>query len=214
MTETSPVGTVNFTKRELQAIESDAQYALRAKQGVPLPFFEVRAVGESGIVPWDGRTLGELQVRGPWVAAAYYAPDGDAPQWTADGWFRTGDIVAIDADGYVRIADRSKDLVKSGGEWVSSLDLESALMAHPDVQEAAVIGVAHEKWGERPLAVVVAKPGKDLSADALRAHLAPRVAAYCLPDAYLFVSEIPRSATGKMLKAKLREQYRDYYLQR
>jgi fatty-acyl-CoA synthase len=210
MTETSPVGTVNYTKRELAGLDRDASFALRAKQGLPLPFFEIRAVNESGAVPWDGATLGELQVRGPWVASAYCG--GEAPEkWTADGWFCTGDIVAIDEAGYVRIADRSKDLIKSGGEWVSSLDLENALMSHPAVQEAAVVGVPHAKWGERPLAVIVRRPGQAVTPAALHEHLAPRFASYCLPDAYLFVDAIPRSSTGKMLKSALRERYAGYY---
>jgi fatty-acyl-CoA synthase len=210
MTETSPVGTVNYAKREIAGLDRDASFALRAKQGLPLPFFETRAVNEKGIVPWDGATLGELQVRGPWVAAAYCG--GEAPEkWTSDGWFCTGDIVAIDEAGYVRIADRSKDLIKSGGEWVSSLDLESALMSHPSVQEAAVVGVPHARWGERPLAVIVRRPGRFATPEALREHLALRFASYCLPDAYLFVEAIPRSSTGKMLKAALRERYAGYY---
>ena len=211
MTETSPVGTVNYVKSDMADLDDEALYVHRAKQGLPLPFFEIRAVAGDAVVPWDGRTLGELQVRGPWVASAYYRPEDDDRKWTDDGWFRTGDIVAIDARGYVRIADRSKDLVKSGGEWISSLDLENALMAHPAVQEAAVIAVPHERWGERPLAVVVMKPGGDAGSEALAAHLAPRFARYWLPDAYVFVDEIPRTATGKMLKSRLREQYADHY---
>jgi len=211
MTETSPVGTVNYVKSDMADMDGEALYAYRAKQGLPLPFFEIRAVADDGIVPWDGQTLGELQVRGPWVASSYYRPEDDAGKWTDDGWLRTGDIVAIDARGYVRIADRSKDLVKSGGEWISSLDLENALMAHPAVQEAAVIAVPHERWGERPLAVVVARTGHDIEPEALDAHLAPRFARYWLPDAYVLVAEIPRTATGKMLKSRLREQYAGYY---
>jgi fatty-acyl-CoA synthase len=207
MTETSPVGVVNYVKRELAQLPPEAQYAVRAKQGVPLPFFEVRAMTDDGEAPWDGTTMGELQVRGPWVAAAYHAPVADSGQWTADGWFRTGDIVTLDAHGYVKITDRIKDLIKSGGEWISSLDLENALAAHPAVAEAAVIGVAHAKWDERPLAVVVLKPGVTASAAELRAHLAPLVAKFWLPDAFEFVTEMPRTATGKILKAKLREQF-------
>lgn len=153
MTETSPVGTVNYVKRELAALPADEQYAVRAKQGVPLPFFEARVMTDDGEAPWDGNTMGELQVRGPWVAAAYHAPASESDKWTADGWFRTGDIAILDAAGYVRISDRIKDVIKSGGEWISSVDLENALAGHPKVAEAAVIGVAHPRWGERPLAV-------------------------------------------------------------
>ena len=211
MTETSPVGTVNYTKRELRNEDDAAKYARASKQGLPLPFFETRAVGASGVVPWDGAAIGELQVRGPWVASCYYRPDQPTSPWTDDGWFRTGDIVNIDAHGYVRIVDRAKDLVKSGGEWISSLELENALMAHGAVQEAAVVGVAHPRWGERPLAVIVLKTGAGADPEELRAHLAPRVARHCIPDAFVFVPEIPRSATGKMLKSALRERYGDFY---
>jgi fatty-acyl-CoA synthase len=211
MTETSPVGTVNYMKRELYDLDSDARYALQTKQGVPLPFFEIRAVGASGVAPWDGATIGELQVRGPWVASGYYRPEEPTPQWTDDGWFRTGDIVNIDAHGYMRIVDRSKDLVKSGGEWISSLELENALMGHAAVQEAAVIGVPHARWGERPLAVVVLKPDETVTAETLQAHLAPRVARHCVPDAFVFVAEIPRTATGKTLKTALRDRYANFY---
>ncbi len=211
MTETSPVGTVNYTKRELQGLDREARCSLQTRQGVPLPFFEIRAVGAEGIVPWDGAAVGELEVRGPWVAAEYYNAEDAMQQWTADGWFRTGDVVTIDPSGYVRIVDRLKDLVKSGGEWVSTLELENALMAHPAVQEAAVIGVPHAKWGERPLAVVVMKQGADVSPDALRSHLAPRVARHCVPDAVVFLPEMPRTGTGKVLKSALRERFQQHY---
>ena len=208
MTETSPVGTVNCLKRELAALSADEQYALRAKQGLPLPFFEVRAMGADGEAPWDGVSMGELQVRGPWVAARYHDSGSASGQWTADGWFRTGDIATIDAAGYVKITDRLKDLIKSGGEWISSLDLENALASHPKVAEAAVIAVPHAKWGERPLAVVVTKAGINLTEQELRDHLAPRVARYWVPDGFIFVDEMPRTSTGKILKAALRERYR------
>jgi fatty-acyl-CoA synthase len=210
MTETSPVGLICCTKREMAGLDEDASYGLRAKQGVPLPYFEVRAMAEKREVPWDGETMGELEVRGPWVAAHYHDLPDTAQQWTADGWFRTGDIVTIDPAGYVKITDRIKDLVKSGGEWISSVALENALISHPAVQEAAVIAVAHPKWGERPLAVVVLKPGETISKEALTAHLAPRTAAFARPDDYVFVPEIPRTSTGKMMKAKLRETYKDW----
>jgi fatty-acyl-CoA synthase len=154
--------------------------------------------------------MGELEVRGPWVAAGYHDLPEASQQWSADGWFRTGDIVTIDAAGYVKITDRIKDLVKSGGEWISSIDLENALVSHPAVQEAAVIGVAHPKWGERPLAVVVVKPGGSVTKEALRAHLTGCVSKLACPDDYVFVTELPRTSTGKLLKAKLRETYKDW----
>ncbi|MBI4206184.1 MAG: long-chain fatty acid--CoA ligase [Betaproteobacteria bacterium] len=210
MTETSPVGTVNYLKRELGGRSAEEQYVTRAKQGMPLPFFEVRAMGGEAEVPWDGMTMGELQVRGPWVAAGYHDLDQEADKWTADGWFRTGDIVTIDAAGYVKITDRIKDLVKSGGEWISSIDLENALASHPRVAEAAVIAVPHPKWGERPLAVVVLKAGDAATEEELRDHLATKFAKFWLPDGIVFVNEIPRTSTGKMMKAVLRERYRDW----
>ncbi|UCF74773.1 MAG: long-chain fatty acid--CoA ligase, partial [Betaproteobacteria bacterium] len=210
MTETTPVGTVNYLKRDVTTAGEDERYALRAKQGVPLPFFEVRAMTERGPAPWDGNSMGELQVRGPWVAAAYHGLDAEQDKWTEDGWFRTGDVVTIDARGYVKITDRIKDLVKSGGEWISSVDLENALVGHPKVSEAAVIAVPHAKWGERPLAIVVLKAGNAATADELREYLAPRFPNFWLPDDVAFVSEIPRSSTGKMMKAVLREQFKDY----
>ena len=210
MTETSPVGVINCIKPEMDALDEDAFFALRAMQGLPLPFFEVRAIAGEREAPWDGETMGELEVRGPWVAARYHDMPEAAGQWSRDGWFRTGDIVTIDPAGYVKITDRIKDLVKSGGEWISSIDLENALVAHPAVQEAAVIAVAHPKWGERPLAVVVLKPGQTTTKEALTAHLAPHTASLARPDDYVFVSDLPRTSTGKMLKAKLRETYRDW----
>ncbi len=205
MTETSPVGTVNYRKREIAKGDD-----MRAKQGVPLPFFEVRAMGDEGEAPWDGVTMGELQVRGPWVAARYHDLEAEADKWTADGWFRTGDIATIDAHGYVKITDRIKDLVKSGGEWISSVDLENALAGHPKVAEAAVIAVPHAKWGERPLAVVVLKAGESATPDELRDYLAPKFAKFWLPDGFEFVDAIPRTSTGKMMKATLREQFKDW----
>lgn len=207
MTETTPAAAVNYQKREVSGAGPDEQYALRAKQGVPLPFVEVRAMAGQNEVPWNGQAMGELEVRGPWVAAGYHDLESEADKWSEDGWFRTGDVVTIDPHGYIKITDRIKDLVKSGGEWISSLDLENALVGHPKVAEAAVIAVPDAKWGERPLAVVVLKSGESATADELRAYLAPKFAKFWLPDAFEFVPEIPRTSTGKMLKAKLREQF-------
>jgi acyl-CoA synthetase (AMP-forming)/AMP-acid ligase II len=210
MTETTPVGIVNYVKREVKTAGEDERYALRAKQGVPLPFFEVRAMTEHGPAPWDGQTMGELEVRGPWVAAAYHGLNDEGDKWTEDGWFCTGDVVTIDACGYVKITDRIKDLIRSGGEWISSLDLENALIGHPKVSEAAVIAVPHAKWGERPLAIVVLRAGQTATANELRDYLAPRFASYWLPDDVAFVTEIPRTSTGKMMKAALRERFKDW----
>jgi fatty-acyl-CoA synthase len=208
MTETSPVGVFNYTKREVAVSDEAALTALRAKQGVALPYFEIRAVADGHEVPWDGATMGELEVRGPWVAAGYHELPDTAQQWSADGWFRTGDIVTIDAAGYMKITDRIKDLVKSGGEWISSIDLENALVSHPAVQEAAVIAVPHPKWGERPLAIVVPGAGLAVSEEALNAHLTTCVAGFARPEGYVFVQELPRTSTGKVMKAVLRETYK------
>jgi fatty-acyl-CoA synthase len=150
--------------------------------------------------------MGELQVRGPWVAASYFDAPEAAGCWTEDGWFRTGDVVTIDAEGYVNIADRTKDLIKSGGEWISSVALENALMGHPSVREAAVIAIPDEKWGERPLAVIVFKEGKTVEDAALREHLSATFPKWALPDRFVARAEIPRTSTGKFLKSKLREE--------
>jgi fatty-acyl-CoA synthase len=212
MTEMSPIGTVCRLAPRLQALPEAEQFKLRATQGQPVPLVEVRAIGEEGEAPWDGKSMGELHVRGPCVARSYFKNEGEADKFTNDGWFRTGDVVTIDENGYVRITDRSKDLIKSGGEWISSVDLENTLMAHPAVKEAAVVAVAHEKWAERPVACVVLKEGAKASDQDLRAFLEPRVAKFWLPDAYVFMGQLPRTATGKFLKSALREQLKDLKL--
>ena len=210
MTETTPVGTVSHVPVELADASDDVTFEVRAKQGRPSPFVEIRARGEDGLVPWDGQTMGELEVRGPWVARAYYNRDDVGDRFTDDGWFRTGDIVTIDARATVSIQDRAKDLIKSGGEWISSVALESALMGHPAVAEAAVIPVASAKWSERPLAAVVLKPGASASPDELRAFLAPRFPKFWLPDAFEFIEAIPRTSAGKFHKSELRARFKDY----
>jgi acyl-CoA synthetase (AMP-forming)/AMP-acid ligase II len=207
MTETSPLGSVSRLPRELDDAGDDQRYAYRGRQGTALPFLEIRARGEDGeLVAWDDQSMGELEVRGPWVARAYHRGRG-AEKFTGDGWFATGDVVTIDAGGNLRICDRSKDLVKSGGEWISSVDLENLLMAHEAVAEAAVIAIADERWGERPLAVVVLRDGHEATADDLRNHLAQQYAKWQLPDRFEFVDEIPRTATGKFKKTALRERF-------
>jgi len=208
MTETAPLGTIASPTSEITALPIEEQYAFRAKQGLAVPLVEIRALGEDGdVVPWDGATLGELAVRGPWISSAYFgAAEESAGRWT-DGWFRTGDIVTIDERGCVDIQDRAKDVIKSGGEWISSVALENALMGHPAVAEAAVIAVPDEKWGERPLAVVVLNEGTQADAEALRSHLAADFAEWWLPDRFAFVNEIPKTAVGKFRKTALREQF-------
>ncbi len=211
MTEMSPIGTLGTLPSSLRTAPADAQYAHRAKQGIPVPLVEIRGRSEKGLIPWDGQTMGELEVRGPWVASAYFNVPGPDDRFTEDGWFKTGDIVTIAKDGCIEIADRSKDLVKSGGEWISSVALESALMCHPAVAEAAVIAVPHPKWDERPLAAVVLKPGHKATAEELTEFLAPNFAKWWLPDVIEFVGEIPRTSVGKFKKSALREQFKERY---
>ena len=210
MTETDPVATVCHLTSELLEAPEDEQYKYRAKQGFPLPFIEIRARGDEGFIPWDGEAMGELEVRGPWVANSYFNTEEGSDKFTEDGWFKTGDIVTIEPRGYVEIRDRDKDLVKSGGEWISSVDLENAIMGHEAVAEASVIAIPHEKWDERPLAVVVLKDGQEATAEDLLSHLEGDFAKWQLPEAVEFVDEIPRTATGKFLKMELREQFKDY----
>jgi fatty-acyl-CoA synthase len=190
-------------------MSKDEAYSRRAMQGLTIPFVEIRARGADGLVPWDGETMGELEIRGPMIASEYYDAHAPAACLTADGWFRTGDIVTISTGGCVELRDRAKDLIKSGGEWISSVALENALMGHPAVAEAAVVAIPDPKWDERPLAVIVVKPGWQVDGDALRAHLAPHFPKWWIPTRYEFVEEIPRTSTGKFLKTALRERFRD-----
>ncbi|MGO9832273.1 MAG: long-chain fatty acid--CoA ligase [Myxococcaceae bacterium] len=210
MTEMSPVGSVSRLGPDASSLSEDERYAQRARQGRPVPWVDIRAVSESGEVPWDASTPGELHVRGPWVASGYFHNDEALDRWTNDGWFRTGDVVTIDATGSIKVCDRMKDLVKSGGEWISSVELENRLMAHPAVREAAVVAVPHPKWAERPLAAVVLKEGAHVGPAELRDFLAPHFAAFWLPDAFVFVDAIPRTSAGKFLKSALRERYANW----
>jgi fatty-acyl-CoA synthase len=208
------LGTLARLKHSLEGASDEQKLRIKASQGYAVPFVEQRHVGEDGKrLPWDGETMGELEVRGPWVASGYFGGEG-ADRFTADGWFKTGDVVTIDAEGYLRITDRSKDVIKSGGEWISSVALENALMGHPAVLEAAVFAARHPKWDERPLAAIVLKPGQTVTKEALTQHLEGQVAKFWLPDDYLFVAQIPRTSTGKFLKSKLREDYGDHLLAR
>ena len=214
MTETSPLGTM---ARPLK-LHEDAPPGKLAddllSQGRPLFGVEVRIVGDSGLeLPWDGKSVGELQARGNWVASSYYN-DETSPEKFKDGWLCTGDVATIDENGYVRIADRTKDLVKSGGEWISSVAIEGLIMGHPDVAEAAVIAVFHPKWDERPLACVVARPeAKDrLSRDQIIEHLRPHIAKWWLPDDVVFLDQIPKTSVGKFDKKVLRARFKDHVL--
>ena len=206
MTELSPLGTISRLKPHLDGAPAAERFRVRASQGVQAPLVELRAMTEAGLAPADGRTMGELEVRGPWVASGYLNQPAGPDKFTADGWFRTGDVVTIDPEGYVRIADRTKDLIKSGGEWISSVDLENALMGHPAVREAAVVAVPHVKWDERPVACVVLKDSAGATEAELRCHLAEQFAKFWLPDRFHFLDAIPRTGVGKFNKVKLREQ--------
>ena len=211
MTETSPLGTVARLTTEIEHADEATQWAYRATQGRPSPLVEIRARGENGIISWDGTSMGELEVRGPWVASGYYNTTEGAEAFTDDGWFRTGDIVSIDNRGYMTIQDRAKDLVKSGGEWISSVALEGALMGHPAVAEAAVFAVPHAKWDERPLAVVVLKEGSVAEPSDLRFYLTDKFAKWWIPDEVVIIAAIPKTSAGKFLKSALREQFKHHY---
>ncbi|MBZ0288402.1 MAG: AMP-binding protein, partial [Anaerolineae bacterium] len=213
MTETSPLGTVCNLKAEMLDLPEDDQFAVRAKQGIPVPGVEIRAMDEHGEeVPWDGKTMGELQIRGPWIASSYYNDERSANSFM-DGWFRTGDVISIDEEGYIQIVDRTKDLVKSGGEWISTVELEGAIMAHPKVLEAAVIAVPHPKWQERPLALVVPRDKADLpDKGEIYDLLAKDFAKWQFPDDVVFVEAIPKTSVGKFDKKVIRESYKEYRL--
>jgi fatty-acyl-CoA synthase len=208
MTETSPVASTSQLPGELADADAGTQFDYIAMQGRPLPLVELRNRDVDGnILPWDGESMGELEVRGPWVAAGYYDTPEQSERWTEDGWFKTGDVVAMHPRGFIMIKDRSKDVIKSGGEWISSVELENALMAHPAIAEAAVIAIPDAKWDERPLAAVVLREGQSASAEDLRAFLEPNFAKWWLPDRYEFVAEIPKTSVGKFRKTELREMF-------
>jgi len=207
MTETSPLATTGHLKSRMGDWPEEKKYQIRAKQGWPVPLIEIRVMRPEGEAPWDGETPGEVEIRGPWVAGQYYKAPDQAYKWSEDGWFRTGDVGTIDEDGVMKVVDRAKDLVKSGGEWISSVDLENALMGHPGVKEACVVGIPHPKWQERPLAAVVLRAGAKVTDHELREFLAKDFAKWQLPDAFVFVEAIPRTSVGKFKKIALREQF-------
>jgi fatty-acyl-CoA synthase len=178
--------------------------------GAADPFVELRVMNDEGEVPWDSVSMGEVQVRGPWIVERYFKRENEADKWTADGWLRTGDVATINRDGYIKIVDRTKDLIKSGGEWISSVDVENAIVAHPSVAEAAVIAVPHPKWAERPLACVVLKEGAQLDIEEIRKLLLRRFAKWQLPDDFVVVDELPHTSTGKLLKSELRRRFADW----
>ncbi|TAM60749.1 long-chain-fatty-acid--CoA ligase, partial [bacterium] len=210
MTESSPIGTVSRVKSALEDAPPERVDHARLTQGVFVPGMQWKLVGPEGQEqPRDGKSVGELWIRAPWVAAAYYQDEKASAAAFKDGWFRTGDICTVDELGYLQIVDRAKDLVKSGGEWISSVDLENALMGHPAVKEAAVVGVPHEKWVERPIACVVLREGTTVTEGELRGWLAERVAKWWIPDRVLFIDAIPRTGVGKFRKRDLRERFAD-----
>jgi 3-(methylthio)propionyl---CoA ligase len=212
MTETSPVGTVNTPKRKHADMTAEARFDLSLKQGRPLFGVDMKVVDAEGKeLPRDGKSAGDLLVRGPWILRRYYK-DAGADPLTPDGWLPTGDVGTIDPDGYLQITDRSKDVIKSGGEWISSIELENIAIGHPAVFEAAVIGVPHSKWNERPLLIVVKRPGADLTRETLLAFYEGKIARWWLPDDVVFVDELPHTATGKLSKRTLRERFQGYRL--
>jgi acyl-CoA synthetase (AMP-forming)/AMP-acid ligase II len=207
MTEMSPLGTVSILLSHHQDLPQAEKWDIKAKQGYPVGGVEMRIMNEmEEELPWDGEQMGELQVRGPWIARQYFKREGSEEQFTADGWFRTGDVVTVSPDGYMQITDRTKDLVKSGGEWISSQELENAIMAHPQVMEAAVIAVPDKQWAERPLAAVVpTQDGQELTQGEIIAFLSDKVAKFWLPDKVIFIDEIPKTSVGKFDKKVLRD---------
>jgi fatty-acyl-CoA synthase len=211
MTEMSPVGSFAQPKEKHRYAETSVRRAMQAKQGRVIPGIDMKIVdGEGRELPWDGKSAGDLMVRGWWVASAYFKnPPGSALQ---DGWFTTGDVATIDADGYMEITDRSKDVIKSGGEWISSIALENIAVGHPAIAEAAVVGVPHPKWGERPLLVAQLKPGAQVGCEELLAFYRGKTAPWWIPNAVVFVESLPHTATGKLLKTELRRRFADYCL--
>jgi fatty-acyl-CoA synthase len=213
MTETSPMASVGHLKSTLLAeLDEDGCADLRMTVGQPSVCVEARITdyGTTREVPWDGETRGELQVRGQWVASEYYNDERSSESFTEDGWLKTGDVAVIDGHGYIRLVDRTKDVIKSGGEWISSVELENEIMAYPKVSEAAVVGVAHERWQERPVACVVLREGAEATRDEILDFLKTRVAKWWLPDEIVFVDEIPKTSVGKFSKQALRDKFAGY----
>ena len=211
MTEMSPLGTGGTFKAKHMEMSQEARYAVQAKQGRALYGVDLKIVdGDGNPLPHDGKAFGNLLVRGPWIVREYFKGEGGDP--LIDGWFPTGDVATIDPDGYMQITDRSKDVIKSGGEWISSIDLENAAMGHPAVAEAAVIGIRHPKWDERPLLIIVKKPNMEISREEMLKFFEGKIAKWSIPDDVVFVDQLPHTATGKLLKTKLREQFKEYTL--
>jgi len=210
MTEMSPIGTFNSPPRDAEDMPDDERWKRRLKVGQPVFGVEAKIVDENGAeLPWDGVAFGALRVRGPWVCRGYYRLEHSEAH-ADEGWFETGDVATIDPEGYVAITDRTKDVIKSGGEWISSIDLENTAVGHPAVAEAAVIGAAHPRWAERPLLCVVLKPGASASREEILAWFEGKVAKWWIPDDVVFVEDLPHTATGKLSKKDLRDRMKDY----
>ena len=212
MTEMSPLGTTNVPTQEMKNMPKEEKYAIQLKQGRPIYGVELKVVDDQGNeLPKDGKSQGHLLVRGPWILQKYFKAEKDAVD--ADGWFDTGDISVLDEDGYMTIKDRAKDVIKSGGEWISSIDLENAAFGHPDIAEACVVGIPHPKWDERPMLFVVTNSGDPIEKDSIIEFLTDKVAKWWLPDEIVFLKELPHGATGKLQKFELREEYNNYYME-
>ena len=210
MTEMSPLGTTNVPTPEMQNMSKEEKYAIQLKQGRPIYGVELKVVDDSGNeLPKDGKSQGHLMVRGPWILQKYFKADKDAVD--ADGWFDTGDISVLDEDGYMTIKDRAKDVIKSGGEWISSIDLENAAFGHPEVAEACVVGIPHPKWDERPMLFIVTNSGEPVEKKSIIDFLSDKVAKWWLPDEIVFLKELPHGATGKLQKFGLRREYSNHY---
>ena len=213
MTEMSPLGTINVPTSEMENMSKEEKYAIQLKQGKPIYGVELKVVDDAGVeLPKDGKSQGHLMVRGPWILQKYFKAEKDAVD--KDGWFDTGDISVLDTDGYMIIKDRAKDVIKSGGEWISSIDLENAAFGHPDIAEACVVGIPHPKWDERPMLFVVTNSGEPIEKDGILEFLTSKVAKWWLPDEIIFLKELPHGATGKLQKFELREEYNNYYMEK
>ena len=213
MTEMSPLGTINVPTPEMENMNKEEKYAIQLKQGKPIYGVELKVVDDAGVeLPKDGESQGHLMVRGPWILQKYFKAEKDAVD--KDGWFDTGDISVLDTDGYMIIKDRAKDVIKSGGEWISSIDLENAAFGHPDIAEACVVGIPHPKWDERPMLFVVTNSGEPIEKDGILDFLTSKVAKWWLPDEIVFLKELPHGATGKLQKFELREEYNNYYMEK
>ena len=213
MTEMSPLGTINVTTPKMDKMSKEEKYAIQLKQGKPIYGVELKVVDDTGVeLPKDGESQGHLMVRGPWILQKYFKAEKDAVD--QDGWFDTGDISVLDQDGYMIIKDRAKDVIKSGGEWISSIDLENAAFGHPDIAEACVVGIPHPKWDERPMLFVVTNNGEPIEKESILEFLGSRVAKWWLPDEIIFLKELPHGATGKLQKFELRDEYNNYYMEK